>query len=149
MAAPDRVRPVSSWWGWPRSVATVAFGAIFAFALAGWAGSTGQRCSPAGVPLHAIAGLGGWLTLTAMGVSYRLLSMFMLAPDVDDRKSRVTLAAGALAVAVAVAGGDARDLAGCRIERRAGDRCCPRSVGAALYGRDVAGHFQQPQAASA
>ena len=31
--------------------------------------------------------------------------MFMLSPDVDDRQSRMTLAAGALAVAVAVVGG--------------------------------------------
>ena len=85
--------------------ATVAFGAIFAFAHAGWAGSIGQSILTTGVPLHAIAGLGGWLTLTAMGVSYRLLSMFMLSPDVDDRKSNMTLVAGALAIAVAVVGG--------------------------------------------
>ena len=65
--------------------ATVAFGAVFAFALAGWAGSIGESMLASGVPLHAIAGLGGWLTLTAMGVSYRLLSMFMLAPDVGGR----------------------------------------------------------------
>lgn len=85
--------------------ATAAFGAIFALAHAGWVGSTGETLLASGVPLHAIAGLGGWLTLTAMGVSYRLLSMFMLSPDIDDCKSNVTLAAGALAVAVAVVGG--------------------------------------------
>ncbi|WP_065751143.1 hypothetical protein [Bradyrhizobium paxllaeri] len=85
--------------------ATVTFGAIFAFAHAGWAGSIGASILTSGVPLHAIAGLGGWLTLTAMGVSYRLLSMFMLARDVDDRKSSMTLAAGALAISIAVVGG--------------------------------------------
>jgi hypothetical protein len=84
---------------------TVAFGAIFAFAHAGRAGAIGESMLASGVPLHAIAGLGGWLTLTAMGVSYRLLSMFMLAPDVDDRKSNLTLAAGALAIAIAAVGG--------------------------------------------
>jgi hypothetical protein len=85
--------------------ATDAFGAVFAFTLAGWAGSAGQSILAAGVPLHAIAGLGGWLTLTAMGVSYRLLSMFMLSPEVDERKSGATLLAGSLAIAVSVVAG--------------------------------------------
>src|SRR5262245_34410173 len=84
---------------------TVTFGAIFALAHAGWAGPIGVSMLASGVPLHAIAGLGGWLTLTAMGVSYRLLSMFMLAPDVDDQKSSLTLAAGALAIALVAVGG--------------------------------------------
>lgn len=85
--------------------ATVALGEVFAFALAGWAGRAARAVLAGGIPLHAIAGIGGWLTLTAMGVSYRLLSMFMLAPDVDERKSGRTLAFGALAIAVTVVGG--------------------------------------------
>lgn len=92
--------------------ATVTFGAVFAFALGGSAGRIGEAVLERGIPLHAIAGLGGWLTLTAMGVSYRLLSMFMLAPDVEDRQSRQTLAAGGLAVAASVGGGASRSGSG-------------------------------------
>lgn len=33
-----------------------------------------------GVEYHLLAGIGGWFTLTAIGVSYELLPMFMLAP---------------------------------------------------------------------
>jgi len=34
-----------------------------------------------GLGYHVLAGLGGWFTLTAMGVTYKLLPMFMLAPE--------------------------------------------------------------------
>ena len=122
--------------------ATTAFGSIFAFALAGWGGAIGEAVLASGVPLHAIAGLGGWLTLTAMGVSYRLLSMFMLSPDVNERQSRITLATGALAIAVTVAGGVlAIGLASGMgvVLLLAG---VLGLVSAALYGRDIAGIFK-------
>lgn len=44
-----------------------------------------------GLSLHLAAGLGGWFTLTVMGVSYRLLSMFMLAPDEPRRSTYAAL----------------------------------------------------------
>lgn len=34
-----------------------------------------------GLPLHLAAGVGGWFLLTGMGVGYKLLSMFVLAPE--------------------------------------------------------------------
>lgn len=85
--------------------ATAGFGSAFACALAGLGGSGLSVLLTSGVPLHAIAGLGGWLTLTAMGVSYRLLSMFMLAPDVDARRMRTTFLAGSATIGLVVAGG--------------------------------------------
>jgi hypothetical protein len=56
-----------------------------------------------GVPLHAALGLGGWLTFTAIGVSYRLLPMFMLAPDDTRATSRAVWWTGAAALAIVVA----------------------------------------------
>jgi hypothetical protein len=118
--------------------ATVAFGGIFAFVLAGRAGPAAGLLLEGGVSLHAIAGIGGWLTLTAMGVSYRLLSMFMLAPEVDDRKSGMTLAAGALAIAAALIGGVIAIGLSAGLNAVLTMAAVMGMAGAALYGRDIA-----------
>ncbi|MCW3473191.1 hypothetical protein OL599_01240 [Rhodovastum sp. RN2-1] len=85
---------------------TVFLGAIFALVLGGATSHPHLiELTARGVPIHAIAGLGGWLTLTAMGVSYRLLAMFMLAPELDRLSSRLAFHLGSGALAVAFVGG--------------------------------------------
>ncbi|MHB1945016.1 MAG: hypothetical protein ACYCPE_07220 [Metallibacterium sp.] len=87
-------------------VATVALGITFALVLgADVTAPFAVRLFAYGLPLHIIAGLGGWLSLTAMGVSYRLLAMFMLAPESDRRSTRAVLLFGAGALGVTVLGG--------------------------------------------
>ena len=80
------------------------------------AGATGAPWTVAllgyGVPLHVIAALGGWLTLTAIGVSYRLLAMFMLAPEPDRRGSHASLWLSTAALLLAVIGGTTLVVAG-------------------------------------
>ncbi|MEO7031948.1 MAG: hypothetical protein ABI351_07575 [Herbaspirillum sp.] len=58
-----------------------------------------------GVSLHMAAGLGGWFTLTVMGVSYRLLSMFMLAPDEPRRSTYAALFLTSGGLALLIIGG--------------------------------------------
>jgi hypothetical protein len=84
---------------------TAGLGSAFAWSLAGLGGPVLNILLKSGIPLHAIAGLGGWLTLTAMGVSYRLLAMFMLSSDIDERRLRTTLLAGSATIGLVVAGG--------------------------------------------
>ncbi|MGH6672241.1 MAG: hypothetical protein ACRECV_09760 [Xanthobacteraceae bacterium] len=87
-------------------VAAAGFGIIFAFVLSGATAETYLTLlTAAGLPLHVIAGLGGWLTISAMGVSYRLLAMFMLAPELEGASTRGALYLSTAAVAVAVVGG--------------------------------------------
>ncbi len=89
-------------------VGVVTFGMIFSVALGGWTtNAILLRLTAEGVPLHAALGVGGWLTFTAMGVSYRLLAMFMLAPEAEHRTSRIALMAGSLAILVLLIGGPA------------------------------------------
>ncbi len=87
-------------------VATVALGITFALVLGTDVSAPfAVRLFAYALPLHIIAGLGGWLSLTAMGVSYRLLAMFMLAPESDRRSTRAVLLFGAGALGVSVLGG--------------------------------------------
>jgi hypothetical protein len=84
----------------------VAFGTIFSLTLGGWtANPILVRLTSQGIPLHAALGLGGWLTFTAMGVSYRLLAMFMLAPEAEHRTSRLALLTGSASILALLVGG--------------------------------------------
>lgn len=122
--------------------ATAAFGSAFARSLAGYGGDVLDKVLTSGVPLHAIAGLGGWLTLTAMGVSYRLLSMFMLSPDVDAKRVPTTLVAGSAAVGTAVAGGLFAIAADAGLAVVLVAAAALGLAALALYGRDVAALYR-------
>ncbi|MBX5466587.1 MAG: hypothetical protein K6U14_03705 [Firmicutes bacterium] len=63
---------------------TVGLGLTFALALTASSPTVGTFADyvlARGLPAHIAGGLVGWLTLTAMGVSYKLLAMFALAPE--------------------------------------------------------------------
>ncbi len=84
---------------------TALLGSIFTFALSGF---TEQAVlldiAGAALPVHAALGLGGWMTFTAMGVSYRLLTMFMLSPDAVRQTTRIIWWEGAAALTILAAG---------------------------------------------
>ena len=84
-------------------VMTFFLGGIYAFVLAGLADAPAAiDLTLEGVSLHATLGLGGWLSFTTMGVSYRLLTMFMLSPDRERHSSRIVWALGAVALGMIV-----------------------------------------------
>ena len=85
--------------------ATVTLGLLFGSVLS--APAALPRLAPvlAAVGDHALAGLGGWFTLTAMGVSYKLLPMFMLAPEERGALGRGVHVVGAAGFAVAIVAG--------------------------------------------
>jgi len=84
----------------------IVFGLVFSFTIGGWsANDVVVRLTSQAVPVHAALGLGGWLTVTAVGVSYRLLAMFMLAPEAERRTSAVALYAGGAAILILLVGG--------------------------------------------
>jgi hypothetical protein len=90
-----------------------------------------------GLPIHVIAGLGGWLTFTAFGVSYRLLAMFMLAPELEGRTTRGALHIGTGALAVAIVGGMAAICTSTNVTWAIGAAAVLGLIALALYGGDI------------
>ena len=81
-------------------LATLGLGVTFALVLSGYLPSAWTGFLPAGLPLHAALGLGGWLTVSAVGVSYKLLPMFLLSPDSASHGVKRVRLAGAASIAM-------------------------------------------------
>jgi hypothetical protein len=118
--------------------ATATLGIIFALVLGGattypyFLNAMGD-----GLAIHVIAGLGGWLTFTAMGVSYRLLAMFMLAPELDRPNSRAVLHLGTAALAIVILGGAVAIALGGGIDFILFAAALFGMAALVLYGRDI------------
>jgi len=125
-------------------VVTVLFGALFSFTFAGLVEAEPLLALAAnGLPLHVTAGLGGWLTLAAMGVSYRLLAMFMLAPELNGKRPRAVLLLGTLALAIALMGGIGLLLANAEIGWAFALAGTLAAIALGLYGADVLRLYRQ------
>lgn len=86
-------------------LATFTLGGLFALFLSGHATALMFVDLRAyALPAHVAAGLGGWIGLTSIGVSYRLLPMFMLAPDKERRTGHAAWWIGVAALSLAVPG---------------------------------------------
>ncbi|MCC7039055.1 MAG: hypothetical protein IT516_01945 [Burkholderiales bacterium] len=118
--------------------ATVTFGVLFTLGFAGEAqGPFLLELRARGLPLHFIAGLGGWLTFTAIGVSHRLLAMFMLSPELEGASTRWTFYLGTLALAIVVIGGVVAIAVGGRLDVVLLGAGLVGLACLALYARDV------------
>ena len=95
-----------------------------------------------GVSVHAAAGLGGWLGICAMGVSYRLLPMFLLSPDPQGNGTRLAFLLSACAVTMAVGGGSVALLAGWSVLDVLLVAAIAAAGAVALYGRDVVNFYR-------
>ncbi|ABE62279.1 conserved hypothetical protein [Nitrobacter hamburgensis X14] len=118
--------------------ATVLFGIVFALVRGGvTAQSQLVDVAALGLPIHVIAGLGGWLTFTAVGVSYRLLAMFMLAPEPEGRTTRGALYFGTAALAAIILGGVAAICTATNLMWAVWAAGVLGIIGLALYGGDI------------
>jgi hypothetical protein len=124
--------------------ATASLGILFALTFAGMVTFPPLLDLAAqGLPLHIIAGLGGWLTFTAMGVSYRLLAMFMLAPEPEATSTRWALRLGAAALIIAIGGGVAAVWMGVNLGAVLIGAAVVALTSLALYARDIVQMYRQ------
>ena len=118
--------------------ATVLLGIVFSLTLGGLATAAHAiEVTTHGLPIHVVAGLAGWLTFSAVGVSYRLLAMFMLAPELDGPGTRGAFYLGTAALAIAIPGGVAAICASGNVAVSLVAASLPGLAAAGLYGRDV------------
>ena len=118
---------------------TAMLGILFALTLGGVVSHPAlMAIASQGVPVHAIVGLGGWLTFTAMGVSYRLLAMFMLAPELDGASTRAAFHFGSAALALAIFGGVALILLGDHLALALAAAGALGLASVAIYWKDMA-----------
>lgn len=83
-------------------IATALLGLAFALELSGVVDMEQlHTLLPDGISLHAFFGLVGWMSVSAFGVSYRLLTMFLLSPELERRTTRTVFALVALSIATA------------------------------------------------
>ena len=119
-------------------VVTVALGLVFTQVLGGTsAAPMFAEIAARGVPVHAAAGLGGWLAMCAVGVSYRLFPMFLLSPDPQGLGTRLAFLLSGGAVVTAIVGGLAGLLAGWPVPEVMLVAAIPAAGAAVFYGRDV------------
>jgi hypothetical protein len=82
-------------------LATCGLGLTFAAVLACPTVFPWGQLLAVGLRAHVVGGLVGWLTLTVLGVSYRMLGMFMLAPDDRGRLGHTAFLLTACGLAIA------------------------------------------------
>lgn len=118
--------------------ATVGYGIAFALGRGETAtGASLLSSVQSGLPIHVAAGLGGWMTFTAAGVSHRLLAMFMLAPDLNRAGSRATFWSGTFSLSVLIAGGATALLLRAPLGGILSFSGLLALIALALYGRDI------------
>ncbi|WP_290888413.1 hypothetical protein [Hoeflea sp.] len=121
----------------------VALGFVFTQVLGGTlAAPVFAHIAARGVPIHAAAGLGGWLAMCAVGVSYRLFPMFLLSPDAQGTGTRLAFLFAAGAVATAIAGGLAALYAGWPMPDVMLVAAIAAAGAAVFYGRDVINFYR-------
>ncbi|MGC0055009.1 hypothetical protein ACNSPG_18460 [Brucella pituitosa] len=76
-------------------------GGLYTFVLSGVTDQVlALDISGSTISIHVALALGGWMTFTAMGVSYRLLTMFMLSPDSNTKRTRLLWLFGLVALMI-------------------------------------------------